>query len=59
MIPVRSVHGEGYILYVTDGGGFENDCYTVVLCDSGNIKHYNSQQITVHPNLTYEIKNKQ
>lgn len=57
MIPVKTVHGEGYILYVTDGSGFENDIYTIVNCETGKIKHYNSQQVTVIQNQTYEIKN--
>ena len=58
MIPVNTPHGEGYIMYVNDSGGFENDVFCVVLCETGNIKHYNTTQITVIRNQTYGIENK-
>ena len=33
---------EGYAIYVTNGGTFENDIWCVVLCDGGNkIKEFN------------------
>ncbi len=57
MIPVKTEHGEGYVLYINDGGGFENDLFTIVLCETGKIKHYNSQQVTIIQNLTYDIQN--
>lgn len=50
---------EGYAIYVTNGGTFENDIWCVVLCDGGDIKHYRSDQIKIHNNLTFDIiKNK-
>ena len=47
---------EGYILYVTHSGMFENDIFTVVLCDGGFIRHYNSSQVKVYKNATFDIK---
>ena len=47
---------EGYVLYVTDSGLFENDIWCVVLCESGLVKHYRTDQIRIHQNLTFDIK---
>ena len=59
-IPVITKNGEeGWIMYVNDGGQFENDVFCVVLCEGGVIRHYTSNQITVHKNATFAIKEKQ
>jgi hypothetical protein len=47
---------EGYAIYVTNGGQFENDIWCVVLCDDGIVRHYRSDQIRVHHNGTFDIK---
>ena len=47
---------EGYAIYVTSGGTFENDIWCVVLCEGGIVRHYLSSQIRVHYNMTFEIK---
>lgn len=57
-IPVVTPLGEGYAIYVTNGGTFENDIFTIVLEDGGNIKHFRSDQIQVYQNLTFDIKKK-
>lgn len=54
-IPVITEHGEGYAIYVESSGMFENDCWTVVLCDGGLVRHYNTTQIKVCKNHTFEI----
>lgn len=54
-IPVVTEHGDGYAIYVESGGPFENDCFTVVLCDGGVVRHYLSHQIKIFANSTYEI----
>jgi hypothetical protein len=56
-IPVITPHGEGYVIYIEPGGMFENDCWTVTICETGEIKHYNTSQLKIHKNGTYEIKN--
>jgi len=48
----------GYAIYVTNGGTFENDIWCVVSCDGGNIRHYRSNQIKIHNNLTFNINKK-
>ncbi len=54
-IPVVVEGKEGYVLYVESGGSFENDCFTIVHCDSGVVRHYLTDQIKIHQNLTYSI----
>ena len=50
---------EAYAIYVQSGGTFENDIWTIVLCDSGKILHVRSDQIVIHKNATFDIKQKQ
>jgi hypothetical protein len=47
---------EGYMLYVTNSGMWDNDVFTIVLCEGGIIRHYNSSQVRIHKNSTFEIK---
>ncbi len=55
-IPVVTEAGEeGYAIYVESGSLLENDCFTVVLCNGGIIRHYLSSQIKIHKNATYGI----
>lgn len=55
-IPVVTKKGEdGYAIYVESGGMYENDIFTVVLCNGGIIRHYLSSQIVVHKNATFDI----
>jgi hypothetical protein len=55
-IPVTTPMGDGYILYVRDGGTWENDIFAVVLTECGNIRHFRSDQINVWANATFGIK---
>mgnify|MGYP003704948815 FL=1 len=55
-IPVIVESGkEGYAIYVTNGGPFENDIWCIVLCDGGVVRHYRSDQIRIHFNMTFDI----
>lgn len=47
---------EGYAIYVTSGGVFENDIWCVALCDGGVVRHYRSDQIRLHNNATLDLK---
>ena len=47
---------DGYAIYVTNGGSFENDVWCVVLCDGGEVRHYLSNQIRMYANTTLDIK---
>jgi hypothetical protein len=56
-IPVITEDGkEGYAIYVESSGMFDNDIWCVVLCDGGIIRHYNTSQLRMHYNSTFEIK---
>lgn len=55
-IPVIVEDGEeGYAIYVTNSGTFENDIWCVALCKGGHIRHYRSDQIKLYFNLTFGI----
>lgn len=47
---------EGYAIYVESSGMYENDCWTVVLCKEGIIRHFNTSQVKIHNNATFGIK---
>jgi len=47
---------DGYAIYVTNGGQYENDIWCVVLCDGGHVRHYRSDQIRIYKNSTFDIK---
>lgn len=56
-IPVILPDGsEGYAIYVTNSGMYENDVWTVVHCDKGIVRHYATDQIRIHKNATFGIK---
>ena len=55
-IPVIVEGKEGYALYVTNSGTWENDIWCVVHCDGGIVRHYRSDQIKIHENGTFDIK---
>jgi hypothetical protein len=46
---------EGYAIYVSNSGTFENDIWCVVHCKSGIVRHYRSDQIKIHENGTFDI----
>lgn len=54
-IPVFTDLGDGYAIYVRDGGTFENDVWAVALCDGGRVLHFRSDQIQIHVNKTFDI----
>ena len=49
---------EGYAIYVTNSGQFENDIWCIVHCDGGFVRHYRSDQIKIHSNGTFSIVKK-
>ena len=55
-IPVIVEGGkEGYAIYVTNSGQFENDVWCVAHCVGGFVRHYRSDQIIIHSNGTFGI----
>jgi hypothetical protein len=56
-IPVVVEGGkEGYAIYVSNSGTFENDIWCIVLCDGGIVRHYRTDQIIIHQNATLDLK---
>jgi hypothetical protein len=53
---VTQLNQVGYAIYVESSGMLENDIWCVVLCDGGIIRHYNTSQLKIHHNATFEIK---
>ncbi len=60
-IPVSTPMGDGYAIYVTNSGTFENDIWTVCLENGGKVLHFRSNHIRIYQNATFGIvkKNKQ
>jgi len=54
-IPVITPLGSAYAIYVTNGGTFENDIWTVALEQGGHVRHFRSDQIMIHSNATFDI----
>jgi len=50
---------EGYSIYVTNSGTFENDIWCIAHCEDGIVRHYRSDQIRIHYNSTFDINKKQ
>ena len=55
-MPVVTPVGDGYAIYVESSGMFENDVWTVCLSEDGSIKHFQSSQLKMYQNATFEIK---
>jgi hypothetical protein len=54
-LPVTTPLGDGYAIYVRDGGTWENDIWCIALEAGGEIKHFRSDQIRMHANGTFDI----
>lgn len=54
-IPVVTPLGDGYAIYVSNSGSFENDIWAVALCDGGLIRHFRTDQIKMHISGTLGI----
>ncbi len=51
--------GVGYAWYVNPNKFWSNDEITVILKDTGKIKHFNTSQLTATTNNTYNINEQQ
>ena len=49
---------DGYAIYVSNSGMYENDVWCVVLCEGGLVRHYQTDQIKIWTNATFGIKKK-
>ena len=49
---------DGYAIYVSNSGMYENDVWCVVLCEGGLVRHYQTDQIKIWTNATFGITKK-
>lgn len=54
-VVVKETGEEAMAIYATSGGTFENDLWTVVLCNGGNIITVRIDQIKMYINKTFDI----
>ena len=54
-VPVETPLGDGFAIYVRDGGTFENDVWCVALEDSRQIRHFRSDQLLIARNPTFDL----
>ena len=47
--------GDGYAIYVSNSGTFENDIWAVCLLNGGDVRHFRSDQIKIHKSGTFDI----
>lgn len=57
-VPCVTPLGDAYVWYIKTNGIVENDEVTVILKDSGEVRHMTTKQIKIFANETYEIKKK-
>lgn len=56
LIPVNTPLGEGWIILLFNSGEFSNSQYMVIL-DNGQIRYFNTTQLTVLNNPTIGLEN--
>ena len=54
-VVIKETKQVGYAIYAESGGMFENDLWTVVLCEGGIVRHYRTDQIVIYKNATFDI----
>jgi hypothetical protein len=52
---VTTPHGDGIVLFIMDYGPHENTIFVVALEENGMIKHYNSNDVRLCKNNTFNI----
>lgn len=57
-VPCTTPLGDGYVWYITSNGFLENDEFTIILCETGVVRHFVSSDVRIWTNATYGI-NKQ
>lgn len=53
---IKESKKEAMAIYAISGGTFENDLWTVVLCEGGDIITVRTDQIKMYINKTFDIK---
>jgi len=55
---IKETGQEAMAIYATNSGTFENDVWTIALCDGGDIITVTVSQIMMYKNATFGIKEK-
>lgn len=55
---IKETGQEAMAIYVNSSGTFENDIFTIVLCEGGDIIHVRTDQIKMYNNKTFDINGK-
>lgn len=55
IIPVRTPLGDGFAILVIDYGPHLNSCWCVALRATGEIKHFDANNVKMDKNWTYKI----
>lgn len=55
---IKETEQEAMAIYATSGGTFENDLWTIALCDGGDIITVRVDQIKIYANKTFDITKK-
>lgn len=58
-ISVNTPLGKGHALFIIDYGMHQNTCWVVCLSENGIVKHFDSNDITLSPNYTYHLNDKE
>lgn len=53
---IKETKQEAYAIYAVSSGTFENDLWTVVVCDTSEILHCRTDQLLMYKNFTFGIK---
>lgn len=55
---IKETKQVGYAIYAVSSGTFENDCWTIVVCETSEILHCRTDQLLMYKNHTFGIKEK-
>lgn len=56
LVPCVTPLGDAYVWYIKSNGFLENDEVTCILLDTGQVRHFTTDQIKIWHNATYGIK---
>lgn len=52
---IKETKQEAYAIYAVSGGTFENDLWTIVVCETSEILHCRTDQLLMYRNKTFGI----
>lgn len=56
LVIIKETKQDAYLLYVESGGQYNNDIWTCILCEGGIVRHYQTNQVLISKNSTFNIK---